>query len=86
MPIIKSAKKRVRQVKVRNSRNNIVSLEVKKNIKNLLDAIAKKDKKKSKDLFNICQKQLSKAKNKGLLKKKKVSRKISRLNKKIKEI
>ena len=48
--------------------------------------LLKKTKKKSKDLFNICQKQLSKAKNKGLLKKKKVSRKISRLNKKIKEI
>ena len=31
----------MKKVKVRNSRNNIVSLEVKKNIKNLLDAIAK---------------------------------------------
>ncbi len=86
MPITKSAKKRVRQVKKRNSRNKIISLRVKKDIKKLLESLAKKDKKKSQDLFKICQKHLVKASNQGLLKKNKVSRKISSLNKKIKSI
>ena len=86
MPITKSAKKRVRQEKIRKKRNKIISLGVKKNIKELLDSITKKNKKKAEELFKICQKQLSKAENKGLLKKKKVSRKISSLNKEIKAI
>lgn len=86
MPITKSAKKRVRQVKIRNSRNKIISLRVKKDIKKLLESLAKKDKKKSQDLFKICQKDLVIASNHGLLKKNKVSRKISSLNKKIKSI
>ena len=70
MPITKSAKKRVRQVKKRNSRIKIISLRVKKDIKKLLESLAKKDKKKSQDLFKICQQHLVKASNQGLLKKK----------------
>ena len=86
MPITKSAKKRVRQEKIRKARNKVISLKFKIKIKELLGYIVKKDKKKSQDLFRICQKQLSKLGNKGILKKKKVSRKISSLNKKIKAI
>ncbi|PPR33736.1 MAG: 30S ribosomal protein S20 [Alphaproteobacteria bacterium MarineAlpha6_Bin4] len=86
MPITKSAKKRVRQEKLRKSRNKLVSLKVKKDIKNFLESLSKKDKKKSNDLLKICQKQLAKAVKQGLLKKTKVSRKISSLNKKIKAI
>ena len=86
MPITRSAKKRVRQEKIRNARNKVISLKVKKSVKELLGYIAKKDKKKSKDLFKICQKQLAKVGNKGLIKKKKVSTKISSLNLKIKDI
>ena len=86
MPITKSAKKRVRQEKIRKARNKVISLEFKTKIKELLVYIVKKDKKKSQDLFRICQKQLSKLGNKGILNKKKVSRKISSLNKKIKAI
>ena len=86
MPITKSAKKRVRQEKIRKARNKVISLEFKTKIKELLGYIVKKDKKKSQDLFRICQKQLSKLGNRGILKKKKVSRKISSLNKKIKAI
>ena len=86
MPITKSAKKRVRQEKIRKARNKVISLKVKVKIKELLGYIVKKDKKKSQDLFRICQKQLSKLGNKGILNKKKVSRKISSLNKKIKAI
>ena len=86
MPITKSAKKRVRQEKIRKARNKVISLKSKTKIKELLRYIDKKDKKKSQDLFRICQKQLSKLGNKGILNKKKVSRKISSLNKKIKAI
>ena len=86
MPITKSAKKRVRQVTVRNNRNKAISLNVKNSIKELLESIKKKDKKKSNDLFKICQKQLTRAGNRGINKKKGVSRKISSLNNKIKAI
>ena len=86
MPITRSAKKRVRQTKIRTARNKIVSLKFKTSIKEFLEHIAKKDKKKSQELFKICQKQLAKAENEGILKKKKISRKISSLNKKIKAI
>ena len=74
MPITKSAKKRVRQEKTRSARNKIASLKY------------KTTKKKSQELFIICQKQLAKVGNKGILKKKKISRKISSLNKKLKAI
>ena len=86
MPITKSAKKRVRQEKIRKARNKVISLKFKIKIKELLGYIVTKDKKKSQDLFRICQKQLTKLGNRGILKKKKVSRKISSLNKKIKAI
>ena len=86
MPITKSAKKRVRQVTVRNNRNKAISLNVKNSIKELLESIKKKNKKKSNDLFKICQKQLTRAGNRGIIKKKGVSRKISSLNNKIKAI
>ena len=81
MPITKSAKKRARQEKIRNARNKAISIKAKKNIKNLLELIVKKDKKKSQELFKICQKLLTRTGNRGILKKKKVSRKISSLNK-----
>ena len=86
MPITRSAKKRARQEKIRNARNKAISLKAKKKIKNLLEFIVKKDKKKSQELFKICQKQLIKIGNRGILKKKKVSRKISSLNKQIKAL
>ena len=67
-------------------RKKIISLKFKISIKEFLEHIAKKDKKKSQELFKACQKQLVKAGNRGILKKKKISRKISSLNKKIKAI
>ena len=70
MPITKSAKKRVRQEKTRNARNKIVSLKFKANIKELLEHIAKKNKTKSQELFKTCEKQLTIAGNRGILKKK----------------
>ena len=74
MPIIKSAKKRVRQDKVRNNRNKIISLNIKKSFKDVFEAIKKKDKKKSQDLFKICQKVITIGTNRGILKKNKASK------------
>ena len=54
MPITKSAKKRVRQDKTRFFRNKRISLKFKTSIKDLLESIGKKDKKKSQELFKIC--------------------------------
>ena len=68
------------------TRHNIGFVLIEKLISNYNFVTVKKDKKKSQDLFRICQKQLSKLGNRGILKKKKVSRKISSLNKKIKAI
>ena len=76
MPITKSAKKRVRQEKIRKARNKVISLKFKIKIKELLGYIVKKDKKKSKDLFRICQKQLTKLGNRGILKKKRFQEKF----------
>ena len=76
MPITKSAKKRVRQEKIRKARNKVISLKFKIKIKELLGYIVKKDKKKSQDLFRICQKQLTKLGNRGILKKKRFQEKF----------
>ena len=76
MPITKSAKKRVRQEKIRKARNKVISLKSKIKIKELLGYIVKKDKKKSQDLFRICQKQLTKLGNRGILKKKRFQEKF----------
>ena len=76
MPITKSAKKRVRQEKIRKARNKVISLKSKTKIKELLEYIAKKDKKKSQDIFRICQKQLSRLGNRGILKKKRFQEKF----------
>ena len=76
MPITKSAKKRVRQEKIRKARNKVISLKSKIKIKELLGYIVTKDKKKSQDLFRICQKQLTKLGNRGILKKKRFQEKF----------
>lgn len=86
MPIIKSAKKRVRQEKKRRIRNKLITDEVKKTTKELNNSFQTKDKKKVENLFKIAQKAIIRASNKGIIKKKTASRKISHLNKKIRAI
>jgi len=86
MPITKSAKKRVRQEKKKKANNKILTTKIKKSIKDLENALNRKDKKKSSDLFKICQKIIMKATNKGIVHKNTASRKISGLNKRIKAI
>ena len=51
MPIIKSAKKRVRQDKKRRLRNKAFSAKIKKNIKEIEATLKNKDKKKAQELY-----------------------------------
>ena len=84
MAIIKSAKKRIRQEKKRNISNRILSLKLKRIVKDLNNVIQSKNKKKSIELFKIAQKIIVKCSKKGILHKKNAAKKISNLNRKIK--
>ena len=86
MPIIKSAKKRVRQAKKRSLRNKILTSELKKTIKNLISAVQKKNKEKSLEFFKIAQRNIIKCSKNGIFHKKNASKKISRLNSMIKSL
>ena len=86
MPIIKSAKKRVRQDKKRRLRNKTFSARIKKNIKEIEATLKNKDKKKAQELYKLSQKLLHKAINRGILHKKTAARKISSLSRKTKNI
>jgi len=86
MPIIKSAKKRVRQEKKRKIRNQILLSKLKSSIKDILESIKKKDKKKSQEYLKIMEKAAMKCAKNGLLHKKNVSKKVSNLNKAVKNI
>lgn len=81
MPIIKSAKKALRQSKRRGAKNKIIKRELKKVIKDLKRASRDRDAKKEKELLPIIYKKLDKAAKRGLIKKNTASRKKSRLSK-----
>ncbi len=76
----KSAKKRARQDIKRNMRNKSQKSATKTCIKKLRLAISSKDKEKSKALLLETQKMLSKLSTKGIIHKKAISRKTSRLS------
>jgi small subunit ribosomal protein S20 len=79
----KSALKRDRQGKKNNLRNKAVKTNLKKGIKNLRAAIAKKDKKQSSAALKDVTVKLDKAVTKNVLHKNNASRKISRLTKQV---
>lgn len=79
MPVIKSAKKRVLQTEKRRLRNYERKSDVKTAVKKVLDAVASKDVEQAKILLRQAQSKLSRAGGKGLLHRKAVARKMSRL-------
>ena len=81
MPIIKSAKKALRQSKKREAKNKVVKRELKKAIKGLRQASQAKDSKKVEELMPMIYKKIDKAAKRGLIKKNTASRKKSRLSK-----
>ena len=85
----KSAKKRSRQTVKKNQINSQILSKIKTNINNFSEILISKNKKNKADLdksLSLINSSLSKAVKKGLIKKELVSRKLSSLSKKIKNI
>ena len=82
----KSAKKRSRQTIKRHEVNSQVLSKIKTNINNFDDLLKKKDKAELDKSLSLINSSLAKASKKGLIKKEYVSRKLSSLSKKIKNI
>ena len=86
MPNIKSAIRKVRRIKKQSLVNKSRKSKYKQALKKMLKLIEKKDKKEINKYFPEFQSELMKAAKKGVVKKKTVSRKISRVSKKIKNL
>jgi len=82
----KSAKKRTRQNIKRNEINSQVLTKLKTNIGKFIDLIKDKNKEQLDKSLSSINSSLAKAAKKGLIKKEFVSRKLSSLSKKIKNI
>ena len=83
MPNTKSAIRKVRRVKSQTQINRIRKSKYKNAIKNMEALLKSKDKAKSKEYFSKFQSILMQVAKSGVLKKKTVSRKISRTSKKL---
>ena len=83
MPNTKSAVRRVRRVKKQTRVNRIRKSKYKNTIKHMENLIKAKDKEKSKKYFPKFQSILMQVAKTGIINKKTVSRKISRISKKI---
>ena len=79
----KSAEKRAQQSEKRQLQNAAVKASVKTAIKKVLSAVGGKNKEQSKEALTAAVPQICKAGAKGVLHKRNVSRKISRLTKKV---
>lgn len=79
----KSAIKRAKQSEARQLRNIAARTGVKTAIKKVLSAVAAKDQEGSKESLAVAIPKISKAASKGILHKRNVSRKISRLTRKV---
>jgi small subunit ribosomal protein S20 len=83
VPHHKSAKKRVRQTKVRTARNSSIMSETRTAIKKVRSAIADKDKSTAASLLTNAQALLAKLSKKGIIKPNTAARKTSRLSSQI---
>ena len=82
----KSAKKRSRQTLKRNRINSQALSKIRTNLNNFNDLLLKKNKAELDTSLSVINSSLAKALKKGLLKKEFVSRKLSSLSQKIKNI
>ena len=82
MANLKSAKKKTRVIKRKTTINRIRTGKYKSSIAEIEKAIKNKDLNKAKKLFNKFQSTLMKASKRGSIKRKRASRKISRISKK----
>lgn len=86
MPIIKSAKKRMKQTAVRRARNQNTKRSLRAEMKTLAAAIAAKDGKKAAEALKKVQSNLDKSVKKNVLKKNTAARKLSRLSDQVKAL
>ena len=82
----KSAKKRTRQTLKRNRINNQAFSKIRTNLNNFNDLLLEKNKAELDKSLSLINSSLAKALKKGLVKKEFVSRKLSSLSQKIKNI
>ena len=82
----KSAKKRTRQALKRKLINSQILSQLKTNINKFTELIKEKNKEGIDKYFNLVNSSLAKATKKGLIKKQYMSRKLSSLSKKTKNI
>ena len=82
----KSAKKRTRQILKRNRINSQAFSKIRTNLNNFNDLLLEKNKAELDKSLTLINSSLAKALKKGLLKKEFVSRKLSSLSQKIKNI
>ena len=82
----KSAKKRTRQILKRNRINSQAFSKIRTNLNNFNDLLLEKNKAELDTSLSLINSSLAKALKKGLLKKEFVSRKLSSLSQKIKNI
>ncbi len=86
MPIIKSAKKRMRQTAVARTRNQNTKRSLRAELKALAAAIEAKDGKKAAEALKKVQSNLDKTVKKNILKKNTAARKLSRLTDQVKAL
>tara|TARA_Y100001970_G_scaffold289087_1_gene418326 strand:+ start:829 stop:1095 length:267 start_codon:yes stop_codon:yes gene_type:complete len=86
MPNIKSAIRKVRRIKKQSLVNKSRKSKYKQALKKMLKLIEKKDKKEINKYYPKFQSELMKVAKTGVIKKKNLSRKISKISKKIKNI
>jgi ribosomal protein S20 len=86
MPIIKSAKKRMKQAATAKARNQNTKRSLRAEIKGLMAAIEAKDTKKAAEALKKVQSNLDKTVKKNVLKKNTAARKLSRLTDQVKAL
>jgi ribosomal protein S20 len=86
MPIIKSAKKRMKQTAVRRARNQNTKRSLRAEMKVLVAAIEAKDGKKAAEALKKVQSNLDKTVKKNIIKKNAAARKMSRLTDQVKAL
>ena len=82
----KSAKKRIKQTIKRTERNRFYRTRIKNITKAVKEAVANGDIEKAQEAMKIANKQIHHFVSKGILKANTASRKVSRLNKLVKEL
>jgi small subunit ribosomal protein S20 len=82
----KSAKKRIKQTIKRTERNRFYKTRIKNITKAVIEAVEANDIAKAQDALKVANKKLHSYVNKGILKKNTASRKVSRLNKLVKDL